>query len=301
MKMNKAMQKRLSIFSWSLPFALAIFSASVALAQAPTPTPTSPSTTIASEPDSTPPAEPAALTQQISDLQRAEAVKQDKMLRERMREVLASPDFSSEETMKVPSLKKKSNSGDGADWMKYFERFGRFVARFLRAAVWILGGIAVLVLLYFVHRWWRVAGSRAQVDEVAIPTHVGALDIRAASLPDDVGAAARVRWQAGDVTGSLSLLYRGALSALVLRFEAHIRSSFTEAECLRAGKVRLSAASYLYFESLTRAWLQAVYAGRRPDDTTALALCDDFAAHFPSGTAPLPVTGAMQPDRRMPA
>ena len=86
-----------------------------------------------------------------------------------------------------------------------------------------------------------------------------------------------------------------ALSALVLRYEAPIRSSYTEAECLRAAKLRLPADAFAYFDSLTRAWLQTVYAGRPPDDATGFALCDGFAAHFPSGRMPAVAANGVQP------
>ena len=229
-----------------------------------------------------PGAEPAPGTQEAIARRRAEGLKQEAKARVTMAEVLASPDFSTEQTMRVPALKKRV-ADDSPDWMKYLERFGRFVARALRAGVWILGAMAVAVLLVTLHGWWRMAANRVRVHAVSLPTHVGELDIRAASLPEDVGAAARARWQVGDVTGSLSLLYRGALSALVLRHAAPIRSSYTEAECLPAAKARLPADAYAYVDALTRAWLQTVYAGRHLDDAAGLALCDGFAVHFPTG------------------
>ncbi|MEO8385278.1 MAG: hypothetical protein ABI583_08550 [Betaproteobacteria bacterium] len=230
-----------------------------------------------------PPTEISASTDLgISAAQKVENQQQQAKIRAKFREVMASPDFSTEQTMRIPSL-KPNPAQDTPDWMKYLERFGRFLAGLLRAGVWILGGIAIAVLLVSLHRWWRIAGQRVQVKRVSVPTHIGALDIRATSLPDDVSAAARQRWQAGDITGSLSLLYRGALSSLVLRFDAPIRSSYTEAECLRVAKARLPAALFAYFDLLTRAWLQTVYAGRSPNDAAGQALCDSFAAHFQSG------------------
>lgn len=229
--------------------------------------------------------EPAPADLQAIERRRVEGQAQETHARLKMREVLALPDFSTDQTMWVPALKKRV-AVESPEWMTYVERFGRFLAGVLRAGVWIFGAIAVVVLLVTLHRWWRMTGKRMRAGEVSIPTHVGTLDIRAESLPDDIGAAARARWQAGDITGSLSLLYRGALSALVLRYEAPIRSSYTEAECRRAARARLNADGYTYFESLTGAWLLAVYAGRRPDDVAGLALCDGFAVHFPAGRNP---------------
>ena len=227
---------------------------------------------------------PATANVEVPDGSKSENMQQEARIRAKFREVMASPDFSTEQTMRIPSLKPRP-SRDTPEWMKYLERFGRFLASILRAGVWIFGGIAIAVLLVSLHRWWRIAGRRVQVKKVSVPTHIGALDIRAASLPDDIGAAARLRWQSGDFTASLSLLYRGALSSLVLRFDAPIRSSYTEAECLRVAKARLPADAFAYFDLLTRAWLQTGYAGRSPDDATGLALCDGFANHFQSGSS----------------
>ena len=227
---------------------------------------------------------PATANVEVADSDKSENIQQDARIRAKFREVMASPDFSTEQTMRIPSLKPRLST-DTPDWMKYLERFGRFLASVLRAGVWIFGGIAIAVLLVSLHRWWRIAGRRVQVKKVSIPTHIGELDIRAASLPDDVGAAARQRWQNGDIAGALSLLYRGALSSLVLRFDAPIRSSYTEAECLRVAKARLPTVAFAYFDLLTRAWLQTVYAGRSPDDAAGLALCDAFATHIQSGSS----------------
>jgi hypothetical protein len=137
--------------------------------------------------------------------------------------------------------------------------------------------------------------SERQVSLAAenLPTHVGGLDIRPQSLPDDIGAAARAEWFKGNVVACLSLLYRGALSALVTRYAAAIRSSFTEAECLNAAKSRVDASASAYLELLINAWLQAVYAARFPTEATVLALCDEFALHFDKAHQPSQQTSAL--------
>jgi hypothetical protein len=203
-----------------------------------------------------------------------------------IKEILAGPDFSPEEVFKIPTLKRKADTdAEPPHWMKRMEAFFRALAELLRAGVWVLVGLGVILLLFGLHYWWRIASARPHSVPVELPARVAGLDIRPESLPDDVGAAARSAWMDGDVIGALSLLYRGALSALVTRFGAAIRASFTEQECLRAARGAVKASTADYFQSLTRAWLHAVYAKRRPDDQTALALCDGFNAHF----APRPV------------
>ena len=196
--------------------------------------------------------------------------------------ILAGPDFSPEETIRMPAFKKKNTPDSKTDmgWMKTLEKIVRGIAEVMRAGVWVLVGLGVILLLFALHYWWRVAAARPRRSQIELPVQVGGLDIRRESLPADIGGAARAAWLAGDVIGALSLLYRGALSALVLRFGAAIRASFTEQECLRAARSAVKASTADYFQGLTRAWLHAVYARRRPDDAVALALCDQFNAHF---------------------
>jgi hypothetical protein len=209
----------------------------------------------------------------------------DSRARKAMREVLASPEFATEETIMVPTLKPQKRDTDASDsdepaWLKTIEKLVGWVAEILRYGIWVFVGIVILALLLTLHYWWRVSERRPNLAAENLPTHVGDLDIRRQSLPDNIGAAARREWFNGNVVGCLSLLYRGALSALVTRYSAPIRSSFTEAECLKAAKPRVDAKAAAYLEVLVNAWLLAVYAARIPAEATVLTLCDDFAAHF---------------------
>ncbi len=88
------------------------------------------------------------------------------------------------------------------------------------------------------------------------------MNISPESLPDNVVAASREAWAAGEHHLALSLLYRGAISALLERDLVDIGESFTEADCLR--QVRAQARGLLpYFEKLSVAWLRLAY-GRKP-------------------------------------
>jgi hypothetical protein len=204
--------------------------------------------------------------------------------KQNLSKILAAPEFNPEETIRVPTLKqqKKAAAVDEkpAPWMEGLEGFFRGVAYVLRAGAWVLAGIGILLLAWTLHYWWRNRETRIKPAAAPSPVRVGGLDIRAETLPADIGGEARRLWIAGDAAGALSLLYRGALSALVLRFSAAIRASSTEQECVRAAKSVLAAPPAGYFEALTRAWQNTVYAQRRPDAAAALALCDEFARHF---------------------
>jgi hypothetical protein len=218
--------------------------------------------------------------------------------RKAMRDVLASPDFATEETIMVPTLRPRKPDPDAVVtehpvWMKWIEKIVEWAAEILRYGVWVVVGIVVLALLFTLHYWWRMSERQLNLQAENLPTHVGGLDIRPQSLPDDIGAAARGEWFKGNVVACLSLLYRGALSALVTRFSAAIRSSFTEAECLKAAKSRVDARASAYLEVLVNAWLLAVYAARIPTEATVLALCDDFASNFGNSNQPQRDSAAM--------
>lgn len=202
-------------------------------------------------------------------------------IRDTMKRILSGPDFSPEEVRKVPRFKQKDRKPETIpQWMKSLEEFFKGIAEIARVVVWILVAIGVVALLVGLHYWWRMAGVRVGGGKVILPTQVAGLDIRPESLPDDIGAAARAAWLRNDVVQALSLLYRGALSVLVLRFGVAIRSSFTEQECLRATRKSVGGTVTGYFARLTEAWVIAVYAKRLPSSEVGLALCDEFNAHF---------------------
>ncbi len=209
----------------------------------------------------------------------------------KIREILKGPDFSPEETYSIPSWKGSDDDEPSRTpgWIRYLEKFFRALAEFMRAGVWVLAGVGVLLILILLHYWWRTFAARPRPLAPEAPAHVAGLDIRAESLPEDVSAAARELLRRGEVIGALSLLYRGALSALVLRFDARIRASFTEQECARAARKVLPLPGADYFQGLTRTWIHAVYARRIPDSETALSLCDAFETYFaPRKMDPIP-------------
>lgn len=216
-------------------------------------------------------------------------------VKDRIKEILAGPDFSPEEVTRVPAFKNKNKNRQlekRPEWMDALEEFFRGMAEIMRVLVWILVAIGVVALLVGLHYWWRMAAARTPTGNVDLPTRVAGLDIRRESLPDDISAAARAAWQRGDRIQALSFLYRGALSVLVLRCAVAIRSSFTEQECLRAVRRRvgpqggIASAMADYFGRLTEAWLQSVYARRLLPDEIGLALCDEFDRHFVIATEP---------------
>lgn len=127
----------------------------------------------------------------------------------------------------------------------------------------VIGAVVYLVWLVWRNRhvFRRTASSTGRV---VAPRTVMGMDVSPESLPDDILAAARLRWQEGDGRGALSLLYRGALVWLVHSAHLPVRESDTEGDCVRHTRTLREPARRTYFETLTGEWVRVAYAGRAP-------------------------------------
>jgi len=162
----------------------------------------------------------------------------------------------------------------------------RWMSEAGRGLMWLLGALAVALLIVFAWRWMRVRADAVSLRPAVLPpSHVNDLDIRPDSLPDDIAGTARALWQRGEQRAALSLLYRGALSRLVHDHGVDIHSASTEGECVALARRALPAEGGAFFERLVGAWQVAVYAARRPDAASVSALFDGFDAHFPATPA----------------
>ena len=158
------------------------------------------------------------------------------------------------------------------EWLRSLARFINDTSRFL---LW--GIVVVLVALALVsvrHVVQLRAFRRAKAAQAV--SHVRDLDVRPESLPDDVGAAAWALWQSGQVPAALSLLYRGALSRMIHRFQVPITASATEGECLELARGRLEATALRYVTQVVRAWEANIYGGRTLSLAMGEALCTGF-------------------------
>lgn len=184
---------------------------------------------------------------------------------------------------KKPEKDKKKDS-DSFGWL---QDLLTKVSEGARLLVWALGALALAWLVLRIRRWVQVRAGGGRHRMAPLPSHIGSLDIRPESLPDDVGAAVAALWQRGQRRPALSLLYRGALSRLVHLHAVPIRSASTEGECMTLSAGRLAPASLEFFTQLVAAWQLAAYGGRLPDTGGVLALCAEFDARLgaPAGPA----------------
>ncbi|MFO1250689.1 MAG: DUF4129 domain-containing protein [Inhella sp.] len=200
--------------------------------------------------------------------------------------VAADPLLPGTETTKTLRFKREEDEKEGtkksnARWWADF--MGNLSAG-LRVAIWLLGA-ALLILVLLRLRDWLGQGTGAGALAALPPTHVGTLDIRPASLPADIGAAARALWLRGEQRAALSLLYRGALSRLVHGQGVPIRAASTESECLTLASARLAAPAQDFLVQLVTGWQTVAYAQRALAPEQLEALCQGFDAHLPEAPA----------------
>ena len=184
-----------------------------------------------------------------------------------------------------PRKKKKADESELLAWLAAMGHFISDMSRFLLWGIVIV--IVALVLVSLRHLVQLRSFQRRAKAEAAV-SHVRDLDVRPESLPDDVGAAAWVLWQAGKVHEALSLLYRGALSRLIHRFRVPITASATEGECLELARGQLEPGALRYVTQVVRAWEASTYGGRALSAAMGESLCTGFGqrldAAAPGGT-----------------
>ncbi|MFT3734491.1 MAG: DUF4129 domain-containing protein [Rhodocyclaceae bacterium] len=203
-------------------------------------------------------------------------------------QVMADPVFGTEETRREWKWKpfdfKKPNFSS-PDWIKQWGKaFARFVSAFAeflatagRGLGWTALAIIIIVLIVVVARELRrrQGGGRSFTPLAEL----AGFDIRPESLPDDVAAAARQLMQAGKPREALSLLFRGALSALAWRDHVPFAPGDTEGDCL--DRVHQHApACFAALARLLSSWQTLAWAHRDLEASTLEQLCREWPQHF---------------------
>lgn len=198
-----------------------------------------------------------------------------------VKEVLAAPEF--QEYRKERTWKRKGERKREARQQQapFLPGVVQFLAELARLAAWIAAVAAVVALAWYARRF-LTPESRADSAESALPETLFGLDVRPESLPDDPAAAALEHARAGRVREALSLLYRGALVALVHRHAVPLRESSTEGDAVKLGRRALTEGGGDYFGRLVDAWQATAYGGRPPAASAAEKLALAWPAHFAS-------------------
>ena len=175
--------------------------------------------------------------------------------------------------------KPEESPREAPGWLNSLLRALEFSSQVMKALAWIVGLALAVALVYLIvvyrERWLGGKGWRAPP-----PDFLFGLDLRPDSLPADIAAAARAALAAGQVERALSLLYRGALVALIHRARVEFQPGDTEDNCRRRVDGHVETAASRYFASLLAAWRATAYAHQPPPAPELDALCRDWNSHF---------------------
>jgi hypothetical protein len=196
-------------------------------------------------------------------------------IRAAVSKLAADPNLSGEQ--KTHELRWiRSGAPPPTDTPSWTRGFFDFLARSLSVLLWAAGIAGAACAAIWVIRWLRSLPPMVEPEPPAPVGSVSGLDIRPASLPEDIGGAALALVEGQRTREALSLLYRGALSRAVHRYGAAIGASFTEGEALRAANARLDPSRAAYVADLVNVWQRTVYAGETAPRETVERLCRTF-------------------------
>ncbi len=170
----------------------------------------------------------------------------------------------------------RARSPDQPTWlesvMDVFTFFGK------HGLVILLVVVLILLALRW-RRWWPWLSGLVR-DPEAAPAVVATAAPEGAPMPDDVVAAARAHWRAGDARAALAVLYRASADAVAERAGVVMVPGATEAEYLRVARRLGDVAARSGFQRMVRAWQYAAYAHRIPQDDEFEALVGELAPAF---------------------
>jgi hypothetical protein len=149
----------------------------------------------------------------------------------------------------------------------------------------LLIALAIGAVGWLLYRYRDKFPAFAARPRAVAATEIGGLDIRAESLPPNVGAEVRALWAGGQRRAALALLYRATLSRLVSEDGLLLCKGDTEGDCLRLAQAarqdqRLAQARLDVAAGATSLWLNAAYGDRWPEEAALLAACSAWQAQF---------------------
>ncbi len=194
--------------------------------------------------------------------------------------VKADPNLATERTIKTLRWKSSSDNKPSRTpgWFKWIAGLFAWFEQSARVLVWCAALALAGLLVVYISRLVRSRTISERAESFVVPTHVRDLDIRPETLPEDIGAAARLLWDRGEHRASLALLYRGMLSRLAHVHGVPIRDSSTEGDCLALAASRLSQDRCEYLSRLVRVWQRFGYGREDVHAATVYVLCDDFSS-----------------------
>jgi hypothetical protein len=207
----------------------------------------------------------------------------------KIEKVLADADFGGSREVtrwkpKDPPEKEEKDSDDDSPNFDWLTKVGRFFGEVIEVIGWAIAAVAIIALGVYLFRnaapiRETIDGWRTRRHRVQMPSAVAGLELEADALPLDIEAGARALWQEGNPRAAMSMLYRGAIVAL-LRNGMWLPESATEGDILRRASQRLAQEAFTGLQQLVFAWQRLAYAHRGPGAEEFEALCVSYQKHL---------------------
>lgn len=200
-----------------------------------------------------------------------------------IRDVLAAPEFQEHREEKVWRARNAAETKPQQKTSSFgnlFEAIALTLAQLARIAAYLLiAAVLYVVIRYLLReaRNWMPAAHPPP--SRPLPDTVFGLDVRPETLPPNLAELAAQAAQ-HDPRLALSLLYRGALAALIHRDQLPIQAGDTEGDCLQRVRGIGPADRAAFFGKLVAAWSETVYAETPVQTSTIEALCTEWPHHF---------------------
>jgi hypothetical protein len=193
----------------------------------------------------------------------------------------ADPDLAPKQTVETWVRRDRDERapqqhGEVPAWLKVF---GQLFGAATEYGMWLVVGVLVALLLWKLPKWLPWVRDLTVREQAPTPILEHA-DLRVEPLPDDVPAAVRRLWAAGEARAALALLYRASVERLALKLGRPLPPGATEAECLRRARALPDDAARGAFAQVVRAWQGAAYGHRLPDTAAFDALLAGWARDF---------------------
>lgn len=211
----------------------------------------------------------------ISSAPTAKAQQDPKLAKQYIEEILQQPEFETTREVHrwryIGELEVEPQSDELSTlWV-------RFIAQLFELLLWILLGVGIGILIYYIWRWQPTLPTSTQTTQPSTPQR---LVPQTTALPDDIPEQAWQLWQRGEHQAALSLLYRATLIQLSQQQQLAIAQGATEHDCLELVQTNFTGELAHYFALLTRHWQNSAYAQRQPNDAEVEALCQQWSHYF---------------------
>ncbi|MCG6875365.1 MAG: hypothetical protein LJE97_09785 [Betaproteobacteria bacterium] len=209
----------------------------------------------------------------------ARDLKPPETARKEIVEVLKDPAFQEWRDTLRWRYRTEPRPADESSEVTLLSNLGRLLGPIAEFLMWLLAAAAIVAVLLAARRFLPQWIAPREV-RYRPPDALFGLNVTPESLPDDPAGTALDLVVRGKLRDALSLLYRGALAALVHTHHVPLIEGHTEGDCMRAARAVLPTEAGRYFERLVGVWQTAAYGGRLPAAEDAADLAREWSAHF---------------------